>query len=109
MNDLPDVCVVLMTAPDTEVAGRIARALVAERLAACVNVVSGVRSVYRWQGSIEEDPEVLLIAKTAAARCGALAARVKDLHPYELPEVVALPVSDGSARYLEWVLQESSS
>ena len=65
-------------------------------------------SVYRWQGAVEEAQEVLLVAKTAADRCGALAARLEALHPYELPELLVLPVSGGSARYLAWVLSESS-
>ncbi|MGH0030686.1 MAG: divalent-cation tolerance protein CutA [Myxococcota bacterium] len=103
-----EVRLVLVTAPDAETAGRIARALVEERLVACVNVVPGVRSVYRWQGKLEEDAEQLLVAKTRADRCPALAARVEALHPYELPEVLVLPVSGGSQRYLDWVLQESS-
>jgi periplasmic divalent cation tolerance protein len=101
------VAVVLMTAPDEETAQRIARALVEERLAACVNRLPGVRSVYRWQGVVEEAGEVLLIAKTAASRAAALAARVRALHPYELPEVVVLPVTDGSEAYLRWVVAES--
>ncbi len=101
--------IVLMTAPDAEVAATIARALVDERLAACVNVVSGVRSIYRWQGNVEEGAEVLLLAKTRADRCAALAARVEALHPYELPELVVLPVEGGSERYLDWVLSESSA
>ena len=101
--------IVLMTAPDAKVAATIARALVDERLAACVNVVSGVRSIYRWQGELQDDAEVLLLAKTRADRCAALAARVEALHPYELPEVVVLPVEGGSENYLDWVLSESSA
>jgi len=101
------VVAVLITAPEEETARRIARALVEERLAACVNLVPGVRSIYRWQGVVEEAAEVLLIAKTHAERVAALAARVRDLHPYELPEVVTLPVSDGSEPYLRWVVSES--
>ncbi len=101
--------IVLMTAPDAEVAATIARALVDERLAACVNVISGVRSIYRWQGNVEDDAEVLLLAKTRADRCAALAARVEALHPYELPEVVVLPVEGGSERYLDWILSDSSA
>ena len=100
--------IVLMTAPDAKVAATIARALVDERLAACVNVVSGVRSIYRWQGELQDDAEVLLLAKTRADRCAALAARVEALHPYELPEILVLPVRGGSERYLDWVLSESS-
>ncbi len=103
-----DARVVLMTAPDQEVAERIARTLVEERLAACVNLVPGVRSIYRWQGAVEDDAEILLLAKTGRARCAALAARVQALHPYELPEIVVLPVHGGSQRYLDWILSESS-
>ena len=103
-----DARVVLMTAPDQEVAQRIARTLVEERLAACVNLIPGVRSIYRWQGSVEDDAEILLLAKTGRARCAALAARVQALHPYELPEIVVLPVDGGSQRYLDWIVSESS-
>jgi periplasmic divalent cation tolerance protein len=100
--------VVLVTAPDAEVAGRIARTLVEERLVACVNVLPGVRSVYRWEGAVEEASEQLLVIKTQEDRCEALAARVEALHPYALPEVLVLPVCGGSRRYLDWVLSESS-
>lgn len=98
--------VVLLTAPDSEVAARLARALVSEGLAACVNVVPGVRSIYRWQGTLHDDAEVLLVAKTCADRAEAFGARVRELHPYELPEVVRLPVAGGSAAYLDWVRAE---
>ena len=101
------VVALLVTAPDEETGRRIARALVEERLAACVNVLPGVRSIYRWKGAVEEASEVMLVAKTRAERTGALAARVRALHPYELPEVVALPVTDGSRAYLRWVIAES--
>jgi periplasmic divalent cation tolerance protein len=102
-----DVRVVLVTAPDTETAAAIARALVDERLIACANVIPGIRSIYRWEGRIADEAEVLLVLKTGASRCAAVAARVKALHPYALPEVVALPVVDGSEAYLDWVLAES--
>ena len=98
----------LIGAPDIETAERIGRVLVEERLAASANAVPGVRSVYRWRGAVREAPEALLVVKTASARVPALAARVRDLHPYELPAVVALPVVDGSADYLEWITAESS-
>jgi periplasmic divalent cation tolerance protein len=103
------VRVVLVTAPDAETGARLARALVGERLAACANVVPGVRSIYRWQGALQEDAEVLLVLKTGAERCAALAARVKDLHPYELPEVLELPATGGSEAYLGWVRTESNA
>lgn len=102
-----EVRVVLATVPDADVAGRIARTLVEERLVACVNVVERVRSVYRWQGEVEEAAELLLVMKTRADRCATLAARVEALHPYELPEVLVLPVCGGSRRYLDWVVSES--
>jgi periplasmic divalent cation tolerance protein len=102
-----EVVAVLVSAPDVETARRIGRALVEERLAACVNLVPGVSSIYRWRGAVEEAAEVLLVAKTRAARADALAARVRALHPYELPEVVVLPVRGGSRAYLQWVAAES--
>jgi periplasmic divalent cation tolerance protein len=102
-----EVVLLLLTAPDEETGRRLAHALVEERLAACVNLLPGVRSIYRWKGAVEEASEVLLLAKTRAGRVAALAARVRALHPYELPEVVALPVTDGSRAYLRWVVAES--
>jgi periplasmic divalent cation tolerance protein len=107
MSQPEEVRVVLVTAPDAETGSRLARALVEERLAACVNLVPGVRSIYRWEGRIQEDAEVLLIVKTRADRCDALGARVRALHPYALPEVLALAAAGGSAEYLAWVAAES--
>jgi periplasmic divalent cation tolerance protein len=103
-----EVRVVFVTAPDAAVGADLARALVADRLAACVNLVPQIRSFYRWNGEIHDDAEVLLIAKTRADRCEALAARVKDLHPYDLPEVLEVPAVGGSSPYLDWVRTESS-
>jgi periplasmic divalent cation tolerance protein len=102
-----EVRVVFVTAPDAETAARIGRTLVEEHLIACANLVPGIRSIYRWEGQVADEPEVLLVLKTGASRCAAVAARVKALHPYALPEVVALPVVDGSEAYLDWVLAES--
>jgi len=102
------VRVALSTAPDADTAARIARALVEERLAACVNLVPAVRSIYRWQDRIEDQAEVLLVIKTRAERVEALGARLRALHPYELPELVALPVSAGLAPYLDWVAAEAA-
>jgi periplasmic divalent cation tolerance protein len=100
--------VVLLTAPDEEQAERLAHSLVEERLAACVNLVPGVRSVYRWEGRVEAAGEWLLVVKTRADRTEALAARVRELHSYALPEVLELPAVGGSAAYLDWVRKESS-
>lgn len=103
------VRIVLVTAPDPACAERLARTLVEEKLAACVNVVPGVRSFYRWEGAVQADDELLLVAKTRSDRGPALAARVKELHPYDLPEVLELPAVGGSDAYLDWVRLESSS
>lgn len=102
------VRLVLTTCPDEEVAVRIARALVEERLAACGNVVSGVTSVYRWQGAITEAGEWLLLLKAPAARVEALAARLEELHPYDVPEILVLEIERGAGAYLQWVLEETA-
>ena len=98
-----DVAIVFMTVPDQECAERVAAALVGEDLAACVNVVPGVVSHYRWQGRTERDAELLMIAKTVQARVAALVQRVRALHPYEVPEVVAVPVVGGYGECLSWI------
>jgi periplasmic divalent cation tolerance protein len=97
------VMVVLVTAPGSEVAELIGRTLVAERLAACANVVAGITSIFRWKGSVERESETLVILKTTANDVEALRRRVVELHPYEVPEVVALAVEAGHAPYLDWV------
>jgi periplasmic divalent cation tolerance protein len=93
----------LVTVPSPADGERIGRVLVEERLAACVNVVPGLKSVYRWQGAIEAADEALLLIKTTAAAFDALAARVRTLHPYSLPEVIALPLAAGLVANLAWV------
>jgi len=98
-----EALVVLCTAPTAEVAAELARALVEARLAACGNVVPGVRSIYRWQGRVEDEPEVLLVLKTTRERYPALRDELVRRHPYEVPEVLALPVEAGSAPYLAWL------
>ena len=89
--------------PDQAVARRIADALVDERLAACVNLLPGLRSVYRWQGGVHCDDEVLLLIKTTQDKVGMLGDRITALHPYELPELVAVEVAGGLAAYLAWI------
>ncbi len=103
------VCVALTTCPDEGTARRIATALVDERLAACVNILPDLTSGYRWEGALETSPECLLLVKTRTDRLEALRLRLEDLHPYELPELVALPVEGGSAAYLAWVVEETGS
>ncbi len=104
---MTDALVVLVTTPTPERAAEIARALVEERLAACGNVVPGLRSIYRWEGKLQDDSEALLVLKTTRARFDALRDRVLALHPYEVPEVIALPIEAGSARYLAWIAGET--
>lgn len=91
------------TCPDAASAQRIARTLVEERLAACVQMVPAVQSVYRWQGQVQHDDEALLLIKTASVCWDALVARVIELHPYEVPELLAFSASSGSAPYLHWL------
>ena len=92
-----------ITAPDRAQAEALARALVGERLAACVNIVSQVRSVYRWDNQVQEENEVLCLVKTRPELLNALSQWVLALHPYEVPEILALEVSDGSPEYLAWL------
>lgn len=103
----PEAVVVMTTVPDRETAMRIAKALVDARLAACVNVLSPCRSVYRWQGQVEEADEVPLIIKSHPSNYAALESRLLELHPYDVPEIIALPVSEGLVAYLSWVRDSS--
>lgn len=100
--------VVFCSCPDETVATRLANALVGEGLAACVNRMPGARSTYVWDGALHDEPEVLLTIKTVAERYPALEARLRALHPYEQPEIIALPVVAGSAGYLDWVTRGST-
>lgn len=98
-----EASVVLITAPDRAVAELVVTALVEERLAACGNIVDGVTSIYRWHGALERAEEVLIIMKTLRALVPRLTERVVALHPYDVPEVVALPVAAGLGAYMEWI------
>ena len=100
---MTDKIVVLSTASSAAEAETIARRLVDERLAACVNVVTGVRSFYRWKGKIEKSPEWLLVIKSSRGRFEELRAALEKLHSYDVPEVFALPVVEGTKNYLHWM------
>lgn len=102
-----DVVAVYLTFPDEAVAERIARLLVAQRLTACVNLLPAARSVYRWEGEVRMEPEVVGIAKTSTDRVAALAEAVRSAHPFDLPCVVAYPAVGGLAPYLAWVVEET--
>jgi periplasmic divalent cation tolerance protein len=97
-----------VTAPSREVALAIGRTVVEERLAACANVLDGTTSLYWWQGTLEEASEAVLILKTRGELLERLAARVTDLHPYECPGVVALPIAAGNRAYLDWIAGETA-
>lgn len=100
------VVAVLTTAPSAEVAERIGTALVEERLAACANVLPGVRSVFRWKGEVSRETEAFVVLKTTASRLGDLRRRLIELHPYEVPEMLAFDVREGHPPYLDWVRAE---
>ncbi|MDX1346452.1 MAG: divalent-cation tolerance protein CutA [Sedimenticolaceae bacterium] len=96
---------VYCTCPDRVTAGKLASELVERSLAACVNILPGVESVYRWQGVIERSDEILLLIKSDTAHFGALEDTISNLHPYEVPEILAVPVEAGHQPYLEWIDQ----
>ena len=108
MPEHPDKeIVIFITAPGEDEAARIACSLVEARLAACANIVRNVRSIYTWQGTIQDDSEVLMIVKTRKSLFRAVSGKVKELHSYEVPEIIALPIIDGWPDYLHW-LNEST-
>ena len=106
---MTDKAVVLVTAGSLEEAEKIASALVEARLAACATIVPGVRSIYRWEGKVRNEQEVLLIIKTSHARFAALRDEVARLHSYTVPEIISLPIADGAESYLNWITQETNS
>lgn len=99
---------VYMTAGSVDEARKVGRALVEERLAACINIIDGMRSLYWWEGAVQEDAETVLVAKTTEARLDALIERVKALHSYDCPCVVALPMVGGHADFLDWIAAETA-
>ena len=107
MTRAADIHVVLCTVPDADTGQRIAAHLVEYRLAACVNLLPGLRSVYRWQGQVQTDEEALLMIKARAADYPKLETAILELHPYELPEIIAVPLIDGLPRYLDWVFNQN--
>jgi len=106
---MPEQVVVFITTGSVEEGQKIAHALVEERLAACVNIISPIESIYRWEGKVHDDQEVLLIVKTAAEMLEKLAARVKQLHCYEVPEIIALSIVAGAENYLRWIDEQTGS
>jgi periplasmic divalent cation tolerance protein len=105
----PEYVVVLITTATPEEGRRIAQALVADRLAACVNIISPIESVYRWQAQVHQERESLLMVKTVRDRVARLTQRVKELHSFQVPEVVALPICAGPADYLHWISEQTTT
>lgn len=104
-----EILLALSTFPDVETARRIARELVSENFAACANIVPAIESIYRWQGKIEESGETLVLFKTTTARSAAFQEKLKSLHPYDVPEIICLRITEGSPEYLRWVAENCAS
>ncbi len=98
---------VLTTLPSAEAAAELAKAVVEEKLAACANLLPAIRSIYRWQGRVQDESEVLVLFKTRQEHFDRLKSRLLELHPYEIPEVLAIPVEQGYQAYLDWLAQET--
>ena len=102
-----ETLLVLTNLPDRAAAEKVAASLIEQRLAACVNILAPCRSVYRWKGAVQHDEEHPLLVKTTAARYAALEAAIRAAHPYELPEIIAVPIERGLPAYLQWVDTET--
>ena len=103
-----EVLLVISTFPDAETARQISTTLVTEKLAACANILPAVQSIYRWQGKVEEEGEVLALFKTTRERFAELQSKIRSLHPYDVPEILALPIPEGLPDYLRWVAESCS-
>lgn len=106
---MQDSIVIISNVPDSETANRLANELVGRQLAACVNIMPGVQSVYRWQGKLEQASEISLFIKTRRVCYAAVEAAIVSLHPYDVPEIIALPISSGLPKYLQWLAQETTA
>jgi len=104
---MSDAVMVYMTASNADEAAKLARGLVEARLAACANILGPIRSFYWWDGKVQDEGEIALIAKTRAALVDALTAKVKELHSYSVPCVVAMPIATGNPEFLDWIGQET--
>jgi len=105
---MTDALLVLTTLPTADAAAEVAKVLVGEKLAACANILPALRSIYRWQGKVQDENEVLVLLKTQSAHFARLKARILELHPYEVPEVLAIPVERGHEAYLDWIARETA-
>ncbi len=108
MSSASQALLIFTNAPNVEVAEQLAYLLVEQRLAACVNILPSMRSVYRWEGQIEAASEVAMQIKTTSARYAEVETAIRDAHPYAVPEIIATPIVAGLPAYLEWIAQETS-
>jgi periplasmic divalent cation tolerance protein len=106
---MTDAVLVLTTFPGSDSAAEFAKRVVGEKLAACANILPALRSIYRWQGKVQDENEVLVLLKTRRPMYQRLHARILELHPYEVPEVLAVPVEQGHQAYLDWIARETTS
>jgi periplasmic divalent cation tolerance protein len=104
---MTDAILVLTTLPTADAAAEVAKTVVDEKLAACANILPALRSIYRWEGKVQDENEVLVLLKTRQAQYERLKARILGLHPYEVPEVLAIPVEQGNQPYLDWIARET--
>jgi periplasmic divalent cation tolerance protein len=102
-----DLALIVTMVPETGIGEEIAKALVTLKLAACVNIIGGATSCYRWEGKLQKDSEALLMVKTRTKLVPRVQEAIEDIHPYELPEMIVLPIAGGSERYLNWVVNET--
>jgi periplasmic divalent cation tolerance protein len=106
---MTDALLVLTTLPSANAAAEVAKAVVGEKLAACANILPALRSIYRWEGKVQDENEVLVLLKTRQGQYERLKARILELHPYEVPEVLAIAVEQGHGAYLDWIRRETTS
>ena len=104
-----EILLAFSTFPDIETARRISRQLVTENLAACANIIPAIESIYRWEGKIQQGNETLVLFKTTAVRSAAFQEKLKSLHPYDVPEIIFVPIVEGSSEYLRWVAENCTS
>ena len=102
-----ETCLVYITAPDAAAARKVADALISEKLCACVNIYDNVQSVFFWDGAVQDEMEMTMIAKTKRSLFGALLEKVTAVHPYDVPCVVCLPIADGNPAFLQWIADET--
>ncbi len=109
MQDESEIIVVLSTVPSREIGRELGRMLVGKRLAACVNIIPGLTSIYEWEGKLEEDSEELMVIKTTSKSLDSLISELSENHPYDVPEIIALPVKGGHSVYMDWIRSMTDS